>query len=80
MKNKPDDRRDNVERIQKNIDNTIQNIEIAEDMIALSNSSKMKEDLKQKNQRREEALDDMRKEIRDEALDRKRGYDKGRSH
>ncbi len=34
MKNKPDDRRDNVDKIQYNITKTIQNCELADEMIA----------------------------------------------
>ncbi|HWP97819.1 MAG TPA: small acid-soluble spore protein Tlp [Syntrophomonadaceae bacterium] len=74
MKHKPDDRRDNVDKIQQNIDNTIENMEIAEEMIALSDNDKTKQDLQRKNEKRDEALDDMRKEIRDEAVDKKHGY------
>lgn len=74
MKSKPDDRRDNVERIQYNIDRTILNCELADEMIAKTDDPKMKDTLEEKNERREEALDAMRKEIRDEALDREHGY------
>ena len=76
MKNKPkpDDRRDNVERIQKNIDMTIHNMELADDMIAKTDDEKTKKELMEKNERRRHALDGMRREIRDEAIDRKNGY------
>jgi small acid-soluble spore protein (thioredoxin-like protein) len=66
-KPKPDDRSDNVERIQKNIDYTIHNIELAEELIGKTDDEKMKEDLTEKNERREEALEGMKKEIKDEA-------------
>ena len=73
-KPKPDDRSDNVEKIQDHIDNTIRNIELAEDMMGdMDDSSKNREDLKEKNERRQDALEGMRKEIRDEAKDRERG-------
>ena len=72
MKKKPDDRSDNVEKIQKHIDDTLQNIDAAEEMIALSDNPKTIRDLKAKNRRREAALDSMRAEIRDEAGDRER--------
>lgn len=73
MKNhKPDDRRDNVERIQQHIDDTIQNIEAAEELIDVSDNPRTRSDLEKKNQRREEALDSMRQEIRDEARDRQK--------
>lgn len=76
MKNKPkpDDRRDNVEKIQKNIDMTIRNMELADEMIAKTDDEKTKKELMEKNERRRHALDGMRKEIRDEAIDRKNGY------
>lgn len=74
MKNKPDDRRDNVENIQFNINHTIQNIEQSEEMIANTEDQKMKEDLEAKNERRREALHAMKEEIQDEAWDRKKGY------
>lgn len=67
MKNKPDDRSDNVEKIQKNIDNTIENIRLSEDMIEKTDDSNSRKDLIDKNHRREEALEGMRKEIKDEA-------------
>jgi small acid-soluble spore protein (thioredoxin-like protein) len=75
MKNrpKPDDRSDNVDRIQENIDNTIQNIELGEDAIAHTDNPKTKRELEAKNRRREEALDGMRREIKDEADDRDQG-------
>lgn len=67
MKNKPDDRRDNVDRIQFNIDKTIQNTELAEEMIAKTDDEKMKKTLEEKNERRRDALESMRSEIKDEA-------------
>jgi len=73
MKHKPDDRRDNVKRIQEHIDDTVRNIRETEDAIALSDNEKTVRDLKAKNERRREALEDMRNEIKDEAHDRRRG-------
>lgn len=75
MKNNPDDRRDNVDRIQENIDNTIENIHKANEMIEKVDGEKNREDLKAKNRRREEALGQFRAEIKDEASDKKRGYE-----
>ncbi|CUU50606.1 small acid-soluble spore protein Tlp [Clostridium beijerinckii] len=74
MKNKPDNRKDNVDRIQYNIDRTILNCELADEMIEKTDDPKMQQTLKEKNDRREEALRGMREEIRDEALDKERGY------
>jgi len=67
VKPKPDDRRDNVERIQRNIDMTIHNMELAEDMIGKTDNLKIREELQAKNEKREQALDGFRKEIKDEA-------------
>ena len=72
MKNHPDDRRDNVEKIQNNIDNTIQNMEAAKEIIAVTDNEKTQKNLKEKNKRRGEALDSMKVEIQDEAKDSKR--------
>jgi small acid-soluble spore protein (thioredoxin-like protein) len=57
MKSKPDNRKDNVEHIQKNIDMTIHNMEAAEDMIERTPDDKMKHELEAKNDRREKALE-----------------------
>lgn len=67
MKPNPDNRADNVERIQQNIDMTIDNIHRANEMIEKTSDQKMKEALKSKNERRMEALNGMRHEIKDEA-------------
>lgn len=74
MNPKPDDRRDNVEKIQRNINNTIKNIDDANEMSQRIDNPKTKQELQAKNARREEALDGMRKEIADEAKDREQGY------
>ncbi|HEX2938694.1 MAG TPA: small acid-soluble spore protein Tlp [Ruminiclostridium sp.] len=74
MKAKPDDRRDNVERIQQNINCTIRNMELADEMIEKTDDRKMKDTLEEKNDRRRASLDSMRGEIRDEAKARERGY------
>lgn len=73
-KPKSDDRSDNVDRIQYNINHTIKNMELAEEMIERTDGPKTREDLKAKNERRRESLDSMRVEIRDEARDKKQGY------
>lgn len=70
----PDDRSDNVEQIQKNINHTIQNIELAEEMIAETDDDKVRRDLTQKNKRRQDALEGFRKEIKDEAAARDNDY------
>lgn len=74
MKSKPDNRKDNVDHIQYNINKTIQNIELAEDMIEKTDDKKMAKTLEEKNERRRDALHGMRKEIKDEATDKRNGY------
>lgn len=68
MKPNPDDRSDNVQRIQDNIDNTIKNINLANEVIEESDNSKEVQDMIEKNKRREESLDALRSEIKDEAM------------
>lgn len=67
MNSKPDDRRDNVKKIQKHIDDTIENMELADEMAASIDNPKTIKELDEKNKRRETALEGMRKEIKDEA-------------
>ena len=73
-KPKPDDRTDNVERIQFNIDNTIMNYRKTEDAIKITEDEKQRSELEEKNKRRDQALKGMRKEIRQEATDRENNY------
>ena len=70
----PDDRSDNVERIQQNIDHTIKNMELADDMMRNTSDKKTQKELKGKNKRRRDALEGMRREIKDEADARDSGY------
>ncbi len=74
MKPNKDDRRDNVDKIQYNIDKTIQNFRLAEEMIEITDDDKTKKALEAKNDRREEALTGMRKEIKEEASAKQNGY------
>ncbi|GGB31125.1 small acid-soluble spore protein Tlp [Virgibacillus dakarensis] len=67
-KPKPDDRSDNVEKLQSMVQDTIQNIEKAHDTMEFS-SDEEREKIKEKNKRREEAIEGMRQEIKDEAHD-----------
>jgi len=74
MKNKPDDRKDNVDKIQHHISNTIQNFNATEETIEKTDDEKSKKELEQKNDRREDAINGMKSEIRDEAIDKANGY------
>lgn len=74
MKSKPDNREDNVDRIQCNISNTIKNHRLADEAIEETDNEKTKRELTAKNERREQALNSMREEIKDEAEDKESGY------
>ena len=65
--NKPDDRRDNAEKIAKNIKATQRNMEAANEMIAEGVSGKTKADMEEKNKRRAEAIPGMRREMEEES-------------
>ncbi|MFA5576622.1 MAG: small acid-soluble spore protein Tlp [Tissierellaceae bacterium] len=73
-KPKPDDRRDNVDRIQFNIDNTIENYRLAKEMIEETDDPNTRNNLIEKNKRRKESLEKMKNEIRDEAKARQNNY------
>ncbi|AMX83741.1 small, acid-soluble spore protein Tlp [Geobacillus subterraneus] len=70
---KPDDRSDNVEKLQDMVQNTIENIEKAEETMQFA-SPEEREQIREKNRRREEAIAAMRAEIKDEAAAREHGY------
>ncbi|GIN40967.1 MULTISPECIES: small acid-soluble spore protein Tlp [Heyndrickxia] len=65
-KPKPDDRSDNVEKLQNMIDNTLENIEKAEETASLS-SNEERAKIEAKNERRRESIESMRSEVKDEA-------------
>lgn len=67
-KPKPDDRSDNVEKLQDMVHDTIENIEQAHETMRFA-SGEEKEKIKEKNKRREEAIEGMRDEIKDEYHD-----------
>ncbi|QHE52311.1 small acid-soluble spore protein Tlp [Pontibacillus sp. HMF3514] len=62
----PDDRSDNVEKLQEMVQNTIQNLESAHDTMQFS-EGEAKQQIIDKNKRREESINAMRNEIKDEA-------------
>jgi small acid-soluble spore protein (thioredoxin-like protein) len=67
MKRNPDNRDDNVERIQESIDGTVRNIRKANEAIRATSNDKTREELISKNERRADALNGLRHEIKDEA-------------
>ncbi|MFC0524994.1 small acid-soluble spore protein Tlp [Pontibacillus salicampi] len=62
----PDDRSDNVSRLIENVQNTIENIEEAHDSMQFASEDE-KAQIEAKNKRREESIDAMRNEIKDES-------------
>lgn len=67
---KPDDRSDNVEKLQDMLQDTEQNIRESQDYLRAHGdeiSAEEKQDIEAKNQRREESIDGFRTEIQDEA-------------
>jgi small acid-soluble spore protein (thioredoxin-like protein) len=67
MKRNPDNRDDNVEHLQNTIDDTVRNIRKANESIRATSNDKTREELIAKNERRADALDGLRHEIKDEA-------------
>ncbi|WP_313800328.1 small acid-soluble spore protein Tlp [Cytobacillus sp.] len=72
-KPKPDDRSDNVEKLQTMVENTIENINEAEETLEFSNAEDRAR-IEAKNERRKESIDTMRSEIQDESQARQNGY------
>jgi small acid-soluble spore protein (thioredoxin-like protein) len=66
-KPKPDDRSDNVEKLQSMIQHTIQNMEEAEASLEFANDDTHRAQIEAKNERRRDSIDAMRAEIKDEA-------------
>ncbi|MDF2946093.1 MAG: small acid-soluble spore protein Tlp [Bacillales bacterium] len=68
MNNKPnpDDRSDNVEKIQEIIVNTIDNYHKAEESLKFGSEKDIK-DVREKNKRREESINSLRSEVKEEA-------------
>lgn len=67
---KPDNREDNVPRLQRAITNTIRNMREAEDYLdehASEIGDEERRRIEAKNERRRESLENLRAEIRDEA-------------
>jgi small acid-soluble spore protein (thioredoxin-like protein) len=70
---KPDDRSDNVEKLQDMVQNTIENIEESQETMSFA-SGEERQRIEDKNKRRQESIEAMRSEIKDEASDRENGY------
>lgn len=61
----PDDRSDNVEKLQQMIHDTIENMREAEDHLEFA-SDEDRENIIEKNKRRKQAIEGFREEIKDE--------------
>ena len=71
MKNKLNDRIGDVGEIKHNINNAIENIHLAEKADKKTDDKKVKRNLEAKNEKREEAVDVMRREIKEESADKR---------
>lgn len=69
-KPKPDDRSDNVEKLEEMMQNTMENMEEAEETIHFSDGENIQQ-IKAKNERRKASIENMRAEILDEAENNK---------
>lgn len=69
---KPDDRSDNVEKLQNSVANSIENLHEAEDYLA-EHAEEISEgelnQIQEKNKNRQRSIRGMRQEIKDEASD-----------
>lgn len=66
-KPKPDDRSDNVEKLQSMLQETEENIRKAEESLQFTDSEQQRQQIEAKNERRRESIDSFRSEIQDEA-------------
>ena len=67
---KPDDRTDNVRRLQEMTQNTIENMHEAEESLENQDmTDEQRQAIKAKNERREESISGFREEIKDESRD-----------
>ncbi|WP_223700034.1 small acid-soluble spore protein Tlp [Sutcliffiella deserti] len=69
----PDDRSDNVEKLQSMVQNTIENIEESHESMQFAGPEE-REQIEAKNHRREESIEAFRAEIKDEASSRENGF------
>jgi small acid-soluble spore protein (thioredoxin-like protein) len=63
---KPDDRRDNVDKLREQVVNTIENLEASHDTLHMDLPDEQKEAIREKNRRRKHSIAGKREEIRDE--------------
>ncbi|MBH0229411.1 small acid-soluble spore protein Tlp [Halobacillus yeomjeoni] len=66
QKPNPDNRADNVDKLQEKVTNTIENIEASHDSMQFATEEE-KQNIEAKNKRRNQSIEAMRQEIKDEA-------------
>ncbi|SFG61384.1 small acid-soluble spore protein (thioredoxin-like protein) [Halobacillus alkaliphilus] len=66
----PDNRSDNVGKLQEKVTNTIENIEASHDSLKFATDEE-KKNIEDKNKRRNQSINAMREEIKDEARNQK---------
>lgn len=65
---KPDNRKDNVKNLKEMVQNTIGNIEAAEETMSNTHiTQEQRQQIEAKNERRRASIESMRNEIKDEA-------------
>jgi small acid-soluble spore protein (thioredoxin-like protein) len=73
---KPDNRKDNVKKLQEMVQNTIGNIEAAEETMSNTNlTEEQRQNIQAKNERRRASIESMRSEITDEARAQSNRYE-----
>ncbi|MEH7523926.1 small acid-soluble spore protein Tlp [Bacillus sp. JJ1503] len=72
-KPKPDDRSDNVEKLNTMVENSIENMNDAEETMQFADGEERAK-IAAKNERRKESIEAMRAEIQDESQARQNGY------
>ena len=63
---KPDNRKDNVDKLREQVVNTIENLEESHETLQMDLPEEQREAIRAKNRRREHAIQGKREEIRDE--------------
>ncbi|ERI09322.1 small acid-soluble spore protein Tlp [Aneurinibacillus aneurinilyticus] len=75
-KPKPDNRKDNAQKLKEMVQNTIGNIEAAEETMSNTHlSDTQRQQIREKNERRRASIDSMRSEIKDEAQAQQNRYE-----
>ncbi|QED47712.1 small acid-soluble spore protein Tlp [Cytobacillus dafuensis] len=72
-KPKPDDRSDNVEKLQTMVENTMENINDANETMQFADGEERAK-IAAKNERRKESIQAMKEEIQDESQARQNGF------